>query len=781
MSHGSIPSRIARRPLPVTALLPAWVCLIAAPAVGQATSHPDGGCSEVRFTAGRSDVHHGHSRVRPGPGGRVNESSVVPDLPGALAQAARDGAGPVMISDRTLSGDAPRVIRLTEPLVLSAGTPGHDTIDGSGWRGGVVLDTSGCRDPAIIIQGDGQATIRAVALRGAQQRAIVVKDRGQATLEQVMIEKSGGSGIVLFGQAVATLKDCTISTSRTHGLELHGQSSLSLTGCSILDSGQSGLAVLEEARVEGAGCRFDGNAEWGVLSAGRGQIRLVRTVIRGGRFANADLSGAAALNLADCVVEHASRFGIFATDDAVLTLTRTRLSENGGRGIELQDRSRLTSTDSSIEANADYGVVLFRDAQARAQRTLFAGNGAHGVSLCDRSGAEFDACTFAANRYSGVACPDARNGGWCRVTQSLFRQNGLRPIYRGPLHIDPLVPTPAGIEGPRVICMADPNAHIELFLDRVGEAARFLRALRADGEGRFEVDLREVPDGWVMTATATVSAVPGRRGSPDEGGSTSEFNVVAGSPSRSILAALAGRTGPLSDGGGKIHLDARLRRWQHGTRLVLQFDESPGATAESYLRYLTPRVAAWTLGRIAVETHVGSLGTAEPSRVIVPVKYLPSETVELQGRGGATCMRWDVEGLFQQPMTILLASAPDPRDCCPRVLAHEIGHALGLGHVRAGLLSRMQGSAPPVGEGMINDFSPSFTYYDIQALRLLYASEDGAGATLRRLAERGLLPSGPDISVAQVDLPAAQLGISTPVLRLEAVGSPNGPLRRDGD
>ena len=780
MSARPIPSRIVHPRPPVTVLVTAWLCLIAALAQGETTSRSTGNSSVISAAVGRSIVLHGDTHGSAGLVGGFARLSMTPDLPAALSQAADDPADNLIAFDRTSFGKSTLTIRLAAPLVISAGGAGHDTLDGSGLCGGLVLDASECREAAIIVESDARLTVRSVTVRGAQQRAIVIKDRGQVTFEQVAIEKSGGPGIALFGEAAATLTNCTVSASRTHGLELHGHSSLSLANCSILDGGQSGLAVFDDARAEGAGCRLDGNGEWGVVAADRGRLSLARTVIRGGRFANADLSDAAALTLTDCTARHGLRFGVFATGDATLTLTRTSLSENGGRGIELQDRSSLTATDSRIEANSDYGVVLFRNARAKAERTLFAANGAHGVSLCDGAVAEFDTCTFSGNRYSGVACPDARDGGRCLVTRSQFQRNGMRPIYRGPLHIDPMVPTPISIDGPRVTCMADPNARIELYLDRVGEAARFVRTLQADGTGRFEVDLRDVPEGWVMTATATAVVTRDRGASSDAGCSTSEFNVIAGSSSGPILAALTARTGPLSDDGGDMRLDARLRRWQRGTRLVLQFDGPPGRTAESYLRFLVPHVSDWTLGQITAETRVGLSEDLEASQVVVPIRYLPSEAEELQGRGGVTFMKWNMEGSFLQPMKILLASAPDPRDCCPRVLAHEIGHALGLGHVRVGLLSRMQGSVPPVGDGMVNDFSPTFTFYDVQALRLLHDPEDAPGTTLRKLAERGQLPITLDVSVAQASPPAADPSFSPPVPRLDPVVSPEGVFRGAG-
>jgi hypothetical protein len=96
-------------------------------------------------------------------------------------------------------------------------------------------------------------------------------------------------------------------------------------------------------------------------------------------------------------------------------------------------------------------------------------------------------------------------------------------------------------------------------------------------------------------------------------------------------------------------------------------------------------------------------------------------------------MRWDARGHFVEPMQILLATGREARETCPRVLAHELGHVLGLSHVRVGLLSRMQGSIPPT-EAFVNDFSPMLTYYDVLALHLLHDAAHADPPPLREVA-----------------------------------------------
>ncbi len=653
----------------------------------------------------------------------------------AERQAASDPRDNVIRFDPVAFGTGAVTIRLAEPIVaVDPGAPGgggRDRIDGSALEGGLTLDTTACADAGIVVGGEAGLVLQNLTIRGGQQRSILVKDTGRIELQNVTVTRAGGPGVVLFGGARAELRECKLVGNRTHGLELHGEARAALDNVELSRNGQSGLAAFDQSAVEATNCTLDANSDWNAVLTGASRAKLARCTLSKGRFANADVSGTVRLELVDCTLERGERFGIFATGGASLVLTRTRLSEHRGRGIELQDRAAANLTGSRLADNQDYGLILFGDATLRGLATSFAGNGAHGVSFRDRTAGELTHCTFTGNRYSGVGCLDAGDGGAVKVTRCLFRDNGMRPIYRGPLHIDPIVPTPIRIRGDGVEVMTEPGAEIELYVDRAGEAGRYLRTVRADASGRFDVSCNDVPAGWVMTAAATVRGV------------TSEFNVIAGTTPGPVLRALVGRCGPLSDEAGDPGApgDTLLRRWRPGTHLVFHIDQTPSSAVVRYARFLVDRVGEWTGGSLSAEVAVGEMGRLAPGTIVIPVRYLEPGDPQLLGRGGVTFMKWDEQGHFMLPMEIVLARGAEPRETCPRVLAHEIGHALGLCHVRVGLLSRMQGSVPS-SDAFVNDFSPMMTYYDVLALQILHDRRLGPGATLDTVVEHGLIPPG---------------------------------------
>lgn len=642
----------------------------------------------------------------------------------AIAQASQDPSDNIIRFDAALASGAGLVIRLPEPLVLDEATAGHDRIDGSGIPAGVVFDFTACSDAGIVVGAGRKLTLENLTLAGGGQRAVLLKENAQLRLEEVTIQNSSGPGLAGFGESALTASRCRILNNKTHAVELHGNASATLSSCILEGNRQSGVATFDGAMFTATDCRLNKNGDWNVVLTHASRAELTSCTLRGGGFASIDLSEKATFKSSLCIIEESRRFGLFATGASSAELIKTRLRKNAGRGIEFQQEARLTMTDSVVEDSGEYGLILFGKASVQATGCLFAGNGAHGVSLRGPSSGHFSGCGFTRNRYSGLGCLDACDGGRVRVSQSLFHRNGMRPIYRGPLHIDPLVPTPVAIRGSLVECMADPNATIELYLDQVGEARQYLRTLRADGRGRFQVSCAELPAGFVLTATATTN------------GSTSEFNVIAGPRSNAVLSALVGRTGPFSDDGGQADFESAMRRWKPGTRVVFQLQKSPSPAVERYVRFLLARVRDWTAGALTAELRLGPGGPAERDAVIVPIRYVAPDSPQLLGLGGVTFMKWDAQGYFCPPMEILLALGSEPAETCPRILAHEVGHVLGLNHARIGLLSRMQGKTPP-GPQFINDFSPTMTYYDVLALQILHDPRNTGGITLGEIMARG--------------------------------------------
>lgn len=671
---------------------------------------------------------------------RVDRSASSPagglTLSEALAAALTDPRDTTITFHPDLFNGQPGLIVLKQPLVIQGGRTGHLTLDGRPIARSVTLDASSCPDAGIILGRGARLTLRGISIRGGEQRSILLKDDAHLILEETIIQGAAGPGIAMFGRSRAVLSRSQISANLTHGIELHGDTSVTLDHVELRRNGQSGVTGFDKAEIIANDCHFDANGDWNLFLMQQARAELQRSLLRRGRFANVDLSGSSSLTLDECTVETSQRFGVFATGKSSVALRNSTLRRNGGRGLELQDDARLALDGSRVESNDDYGIILFGQTRVDAAQSVVAHNGAHGASLRDQASGTFADCVFTGNRYSGIGCLDAGDGGPVRITRSRFHHNGMRPIYRGPQHIDPLVPTPLMIQDNVVICLADPGAAIELFLDPAGEARQFHKTIRADAQGRFQIDCREIPAGWAMSATATVD------------GSTSEFNVIGGTAAGMVLDALLGRTGPLSDDPGPADPDTLLRRWKHGTRMLFHLDRPPSAAVERYLRFFVDRIPDWTAGAISAEVRVGDLPRSAPADVIVPIRYLPADAPDLLGRGGVTFMRWDAAGHFISPMEIILATGRDPRETCPRVLGHEIGHALGLCHTRVGLLSRMQGAKAP-GSQFVNDFSPMLTYYDVLALQILHDPRNRTGSTLRHLADLGLLPSGSQVHRAE--------------------------------
>jgi len=657
----------------------------------------------------------------------------------ALARAAEDPADNTINFDPIIFGDSAPVVKLTEAIEVESEAGGHDCIDATTLGSRVTIDISSCSDAGIVVGPKGRLTLKGLTVRGGKKQAILVKAGGRLALEKVDIfHTQSGPGLALFGHSSAQLNRCRFINNHSHGVELHGTSVALLDKVEMIRNGQSGVACFDDTRGILIDNRLEANGEWNAVLSGRSRVRLIRCRLRGSQFAGIDASGASWLCLEECVLEKGDCFGIFATGGADIKLSGTQVNDYRGRAIELQGGSKLALIESRIENSGDYGLILFGDSSVEALKTHLVGSAAHGVSLRDRSSGRFVECVFERNRYSGIGCLDAGDGAEVRATRCLFTGNGMRPIYRGPMHIDPVVPTPLGVDGSIVACLVDPKAAVELYLDRAGEASRYFKTVSADHEGMFRVDCRDVPEGYVMTAAATVN------------GSTSEFNVIAGNSDAAALKALLGRTGPLSDAGGEADLNSTLRRWKPQTRLMLNVPDASGRAVERYMNFLARRVNQWTAGAVTAEIVFGKVDRAATSAVVIPIQYLQADAPELMGRGGVTYLKWDSAGYFLRPMEITLAIGQDRRDICPRVFAHEVGHALGLAHVRVGLLSRMQGSIEPTDE-YINDFSPMMTYYDVLALQVLYDSQNTSRTTLRQLVKRGIIPYDGSTEIAVKD------------------------------
>lgn len=646
-------------------------------------------------------------------------------LADALARAARDPSDNLILFHTALAERTDLVIRLATPIVVDGTTGGHDYIDGIGMPSGIILDISACSDAGLTVGAGREFTLENLTLRGGGQRAVLLKDNAQLRLDQVNVIDSGGPGVAAFGQSRLTATRCRFRNNKTHAVELHGDATAAIETCTLQANGQSGLAGFNRSIATLKDCCFEDNGEWNAVLTHSARGEFTACQLRRGRFAGLDLSESASAVCRDCTIEESRRFGVFATNRASAELTKTRVRKSSGRGVELQEQAVLSLGESVIENSGEYGLILFGASAVRAEGALFSGNGAHGASLRGTSAGEFIGCAFTRNRYSGLGAPDAGQGGRLRASHCVFMHNGMRPIYRGPLHIDPMVPMPLSVDGPIVECAADPNATIELYLDRAGEAGKYLKTVRADARGRFTVSCADVPDGCVMTAAATVND------------STSEFNVIAGARAQALMSALLARTGPFSDAGGRADLASAIRRWKPGTRLILQLQEAPSAAVDRYVRHLVAQVNAWTRGAVTAEARIGQPATGGSGVVVVPVHYVGPNSPQLKGLGGVTYMKWDRAGYFQPPMEIVLAQAGEAEDTCPRVLAHEFGHALGLNHTRVGLLSRMQGKIAP-GQGFVNDFAPVFTYYDVLALQMLYDPRNQGGVALSEALERGV-------------------------------------------
>lgn len=670
-------------------------------------------------------------------------------LRAALERAGRDPRDNVIRFDPAVFRAKPAILHIDRPLAYAAasgGRGGRDVIDG-GERGVVIqADVS---LPAALVVREGGLAIRGVGFSGGGEQTIRVGDEGRVDLADCRVTGSTGAGITLVGRGQLRITGGCIGEHGTHGIEAQGTSSVTVTGAIIERNAQAGLALLHRSRAEVERCVNNGNGRWGIVATNTANAHLVECTIRTAGFANVDVAEQAHVALEACRVLDGVRFGALVSGQARLSARRCEFAANGRRGLELQDDAGAELLDSSVEQSGHFGVVLFGRSKASIEGGSISHNRGHGLTIRDRSTAEIRDCVFDGNECSGVGAPDAGDGGRVSVRRCIFRGNGMRPIFRGPMHIDPPVPIVARIAGDSVVAFAAPRAVIDLYVDRAGEAARYVQTLTADGLGQFTVNTSSLLSGEVITAAATT-----------DDGHTSEFNVVAGRLDGAVLAALLARTGPLSDGGGDISPAAPIQRWRPGTRLAFLFEEAPPPPVEAYARWFAATAREWLGGAIEVDVQFGLRAARANGLVLVPIRYASADDPGLNGSAGTAFTQWNPVGYFDGPVRILLARPAPGEDACPRVAVHEMCHALGLYHARVGLLSRMQGVlAPPPGQ--VNDFAPAPTFFDVAALRALYGNTLKAPTTLGQLAEAGVIPVAAAHRVAAAGQPPATIDTSS--------------------
>jgi len=697
-----------------------WTLLVAlAPAAAALAQHPP----RLVFV-----VTTGADHPPAGPGVTLRQ---------ALEAAAADPRDNVVRFDPRVFAESTVRIVLERGLALRAGPEGagHDTLEAAGCR----IEIAGRMDTGPLLTAHGLTlAFRNVSFDASSTRGLYLSDCPEVRFERCTLSGSLGAGITAFGSGAVQVIESTITGCRTHAIETHDQVALLAAESSLSGNGQSGLAQFDRSRAILADCRLDDNGRWAAVVSASASLRADRTEMRRSGLAHLDAGADSHVELNDCSLRESKRFGIMAGGRSQVRLIRCAVTSQAARGIELQDEAQAVLRQTLVGWNGHFGIVLFGRSIAHIDGGSISGNRGHGMAVRDQATAEAYDCRFERNEYSGIGAPDAGSHARALARRCTFHGNGMRPIFRGPMHIDPPVPTVARIDGRFVLVRTPPRATVDLYLDTGGEAARYLRTVVADDIGTFRLSLDEVPSGQVMTAAATTVD-----------GHTSEFNVIAAQPDREILAALLARTGPLSDAGGPIDTDAAVQRWRPGTHVVFQFAERPPPHVVRYVQWFTQRLGDWTTGTVTADAAFEPPTSLPPGAMSVPIEFAYQTDERLRGAGGTTYTRWDSQGFFTGPIRIVLARAGPAELPCPRVAVHEMLHAMGLYHARVGLLSRMQGMTPPA-TGYVNDFAPAPTFHDVLALQVLYKQKVMSRITIAQLTRAGLLPQAPGPSLAAV-------------------------------
>ncbi len=610
----------------------------------------------------------------------------------------------------------------TMPAPQTDRPPENDTDGRTAPTRRAVTIRAGAGASAVLVIRRGSLTVQNAVFRGGRERTALVTDGGRLQLDRCRVGGSGGPGVTAIGPARIEITGGLIAENRSHGIELYGEAQAHVTDAQVRNNTHAGLAAFASSQAVFQGGELTSNGQWGLIATDNASVRAEHVLIRRSGFANADAAEHARMELEDCRLTDGDRFGALAGGNAALILRRCTVSGHAMRGIESQAGADVDLRDCTIEDSGNFGIVLFGRSTLRAEGGAVRRNRGHGIAVRDQATADVRDCTFEGNEYSGIGAPDARDGGRLSARRCIFRGNGMRPIFRGPMHLDPLVPTVARIDGDRIRVRTVPRATVDLYADRVGEAARLLRTVTADETGAFDLTVGEAPPGEVITAAATT---------PD--GQTSEYNVIGARPDRAILAALVARTGPLSDAAGGLEPAATVQRWRPGSRVVFRFDAQPDAHVEAYVRWFTGCLPAWTGGGIAVAAQFGRTEAAPAGAIVVPIRCAAADDDTVRGTGGTTFTQWDSSGFFTPSVRILLAAPPRGEPACPRVIVHEMCHALGLYHARVGLLSRMQG-IPAAAPGYLNDFAPAPTFFDVAAIQMLYETRMDGPATFAQVS-----------------------------------------------